>query len=128
MIAGVGLDLVEVARVRSLLLRKGNRALERLFCDEERAYCDARAARERHYAARIAAKEAVFKALSGSDDARTIGWREIEVRVDGHGRPDIVLSGQAAKRAAALHVSRVLVTLTHSDTTAAAVVILEVLG
>jgi holo-[acyl-carrier protein] synthase len=124
-LGGVGLDVVEVARVRRLLSRQGERALARLFTPGERRYCDGRAARDRHYAVRIAAKEAVFKALSGSNDARAIGWREIEVRADGMGRPEILLHARASTRARELGVSRVRISLTHSDTVAAAVAVLE---
>ena len=125
-IGGVGLDVVEIDRVRRLLERQGERALGRLFTPAERRYCDGRAARERHYAVRIAAKEAVFKALSGSDDARAITWREIEVSADGHGRPQIILHARASRRAQALGVARVRVSLTHSDAVAAAIAVLEV--
>jgi len=125
MIAGVGLDVVDVQRVGTLLADKGERALARLFTDEERRYCEGKAGRVRHYAARVAAKEAAFKALSGSDAARAIGWREIEVCVDAHGRPGVALHGRAAERAEEIGVTRVWVTLTHAATVAAAVVVLE---
>jgi holo-[acyl-carrier protein] synthase len=77
---------------------------------------------------RVAAKEAAFKALSGSDDARLIGWREIEVRTGDHGRPELVLHGRASRRAEELGVSRFWVSLTHDHTTAAAMVVLEAPG
>ncbi|MFQ6047712.1 MAG: 4'-phosphopantetheinyl transferase superfamily protein, partial [Gemmatimonadales bacterium] len=60
----VGLDLVEVERVRRLLQSKGERALRRLLTDAERDYCMAQAVPERHVAARLAAKEAAYKALA----------------------------------------------------------------
>jgi holo-[acyl-carrier protein] synthase len=125
MIAGVGLDVVDIERVATLLTDKGERALRRLFTEGERAYCEGKAARVRHYASRVAAKEAAFKALSGSQAARAIGWREIEVCLDAQGRPGVVLHGRAAARAKDLGVTRVWVTLTHADTVAAAVVIVE---
>lgn len=125
MIAGVGLDVVEVHRVKSLIAARGERALARLFSDGERLYCESKAVPERHFAVRIAAKEAAFKALSGSDEARAIGWREIEVRIDGHGRPELVLHDRAARRAEELSVRRTWLTLTHGETVAAAVVVLE---
>ncbi len=125
MITGVGLDVVEIERVGMLLEAQGDRARTRLFSDDERAYCDAKAFPARHYAARIAAKEAAFKALSGTESARGIGWREIEVELDALGRPALLLHGGAERRATELGVTRAWVTLTHSDATAAAVVILE---
>jgi len=125
MIAGVGIDVVDVARVHALLARKEARAVKRLFTDAEVAYCASKAVPHRHYAARVAAKEACFKALSGTPDARGIGWREIEVQLDDIGRPTIALHGRAELRARELGVARIWVSLSHSDTTAAATVILE---
>lgn len=127
MIAGVGIDLVDIARVDRLLDAKGERALGRLFTTDEVAYARARPLPAQHLAARLAAKEAAFKALSGNALARTIGWREIEV-VRGDSRPTLVLHGRAAERAAELGVTAVWVTLTHTATTAGAVVVLEAAG
>jgi holo-[acyl-carrier protein] synthase len=125
MIVGVGVDLVDIARVRRLIEARGDRALSRLFTESERAYAGYRVDPARHYAARIAAKEAAFKALSGNDLARGIGWRELEVHARSDGGPVLRLHGRAERRAAELNVGRILVTISHSDTAAAAVVILE---
>ena len=126
MIRGVGLDLADIDRIARLLLRHPERARARLFTAGERAYCDRRAAPARHFAARFAAKEAAFKALSGSGAARHIHWQEIEVANSPlDGRPTLLLHGLAARRAAELGVVALHVTLTHSDHVAAAVVVLE---
>lgn len=126
MICGIGLDLVDIDRVARLLARHPERARRRLFTDGERRYCDRRPEPARHFAARFAAKEAGYKALSGSEEARHIHWLEIEVANSPlDGRPTLLLHGAAAKRAAVLGVSAVHVTLTHSDRVAAAVVVLE---
>lgn len=119
----VGIDLVTVARVGRLLAQHGDRALERLLTPAERTYCLGMAVPARHVAARIAAKEAVYKALQGSEDARGIGWREIEVTRDGEGRPAIELTGRAAGRLAALDGRAVLISLTHTDDLAAAIAV-----
>ncbi len=124
MIAGVGIDLVDIARVDKLLDAKGERALRRLFTSDEVDYALARALPAQHLAARLAAKEAAFKALAGNSLARTIGWREIEVIRGEHG-PTLALHGRAAARAAELGVTSIWVSLTHSATTAGAVVVLE---
>lgn len=124
MIAGVGIDLVDIARVARLLDAKGDRALGRLFTAEEVAYALARPLPAQHLAARLAAKEAAFKALSGNALARGIGWKEIEV-VRGEIRPTLALHGRAAERAAELGITTIWVTLTHTATTAGAVVVLE---
>lgn len=126
MIRGIGLDLADIDRIARLLARHPERARARLFTPGECAYCDRRGAPAQHFAARFAAKEAAYKALSGSEEARHIHWQEIEVANSPlDGRPALLLHGLAAKRAAELGVVAVHVTLTHSDQVAAAVVVLE---
>jgi len=126
LICGVGLDLTDIDRIARLLARHPERARARLFTAGERDYCDRRGAPARHFAARFAAKEAAYKALSGSEEARHIHWQEIEVANSPlDGRPTLLLHGQAARRAAELGVAAIHVTLTHSDHVAAAVVVLE---
>jgi holo-[acyl-carrier protein] synthase len=124
-IVGMGLDLVEIARVKALLQRHGSRALARFFTASEAAYADTHTRPEGHFAARIAAKEAAYKALSGAPDARAIGWTEIEVVSQDGASPTLVFHGRAAAAAHALGASSALLTLTHTHTTAAAVVILQ---
>ena len=125
MIVGIGIDLVEVDRMRRLLARKGDRALFRLFTEGERDYAATHPEPARQLAARVAAKEAAFKALAGNDLARGIGWRELEVlSVFGHA-PALLLHGRAAERASELVVTRVHLSLTHTATSAAAYVIAE---
>jgi len=118
---GVGVDLVEVARVSAILNDKGSRVLERLLTPAERAYCESRPDVATHVAVRLAAKEAVYKALQGSG----IGWRDIEVTRAPDGRPDVSLSGSATARARELGVQRVLLSLTHTHLAAIAVAVLE---
>jgi holo-[acyl-carrier protein] synthase len=126
MIRGLGMDLADIGRIARMLARHPERARERIFTEGEREYCDRRGAPARHFAARFAAKEAAYKALSGSEEARHIHWREIEVTNSPlDGRPTLLLHGLAARRAAELGVSAIHVTLTHSDDVAAAVVVLE---
>lgn len=121
---GVGVDLVEVARVATIISDKGARVFERLLTPAERAYCESRPDPATHVAVRLAAKEAVYKALQGSAAARGIGWREIEVTRAPDGRPDVVLSGSAAARAEVLGVRRVMLSLTHTHLAAVAMVVL----
>ena len=125
MIVGVGVDLVDVARVERMLDAKGERALRRLFTAGELAYAQGRPHPARHLAARVAAKEAAFKALSAHAEARGIGWREMEVVAAAHAQPTLALHGAAERCAAALGVRHAWLSLTHSDATAGAVVILE---
>lgn len=125
MILGIGFDLVSIARVEAMLARKEQRALDRLFTAHEQAYALARARPAMHLSARLAAKEAAFKALTGSDEAKLIGWKEAEVRRGDEGPPVLHFTGRAAARAVELGVVRVHLTLSHTDDTAGAVVILE---
>jgi len=122
---GVGVDLVEVPRVSAILKDKGARVLERLLTPAERAYCESRPDVATHVAVRLAAKEAVYKALQGSAAARGIGWREIEVIRAPDGRPDVSPSGVATRRARELGVRRVLLSLSHTHLAAIAVAVLE---
>lgn len=126
MIRGLGIDLADIDRIRALLTRHPERARRRLFTEGERAYCDRRADPARHFAARFAAKEAAYKALAGSEDARHIHWHDVEVvNSPLDGRPMLLLHGRAARRAAELELVAVHITLTHSELVAAAVVVIE---
>lgn len=124
-VLAVGIDLVAVARIERMLERNGDRALQRLLTDAEREYCLGMAVPARHVAARVAAKEAVYKALQGTEDARGIGWREIEVVRDWDGRPTVRLSGRAQLRFETMGATGVLLSLTHTDDIAAAMALVR---
>ena len=115
---GVGVDLLDIERLERALERRP-RLAERLFTEAERAYAAGRPRPGRHLAARFCAKEAVAKAL----DLRAWSFRDVEVVATG-GAPEIRLSGAAAARAEQLGIAPV-VSLTHTDTTAAAVALLQ---
>ena len=124
-VLGVGVDLVEVGRVRLALERWRGRFCARVFRDAEQAYCDSRAAPWRHYAARFAVKEAVGKAF-GTGIGADIGWLDIEVRrVPETGAPEVVLTGKAAALARRRGVRRVLASLSHARDYAIAQVVLS---
>lgn len=120
-VLGVGVDLVDLDRIARLFASKGEHAMQRFFTDEERAYLATRPDPTGHAAARVAAKEAVYKALQTLPGARGVGWREIEVTRDPDGRPAIRLHGLAARLAAEQGGLIVQISLTHSATTAGAV-------
>ena len=124
MIVGLGIDVIEVARMAEALRRHGDRFGERVFTDRERAACDARADRVLALAARFAAKEACLKAF-GTGWAEGLGFRDVEVVREGNQPPRLVLHGAAVRRAETLGVIRSHVSLTHQPGLAAAVVILE---
>jgi holo-[acyl-carrier protein] synthase len=112
----VGLDVVEIERVRRALERPGFR--ERCFTEEERAYCDSRAHPEQSYAARFAGKEAVGKAL-GCGVRFT--WKEIEIV--GRPKPTVRLSGRTAAFAAKIRAGAIDLSMTHSREIAAAIAV-----
>ena len=119
MIAGVGVDVMEIGRFADALARRP-RLAERCFTDAERAYCLAKPFPPQHFAARFAAKEAVGKAL-GTGMTR---WRDCEV-VRGRGAPTISLTGIYAVRAEHLGITRVHVSLTHGKHSAIAFAVAE---
>jgi holo-[acyl-carrier protein] synthase len=123
MIKGIGVDIIEVARIRRLLERD-NHFAERVFSESEIAYCQKKHRREQHYAARFSAKEAFLKAL-GTGFRGDIGWRDISVANDELGKPGIVLSGRARRRFSKLGLRRVHLTLTHTHDVAVACVVIE---
>lgn len=114
----VGIDLIEIARVRQALERHGDGFRERCFTESERAYCDSKPNPAQHYAGRFAAKEAVGKAL-GSGVYFT--WREIEIR--GRPKPGVHLSGRTALFAERLGAGQIELSITHSRELAAAVAV-----
>jgi holo-[acyl-carrier protein] synthase len=124
-VVGIGIDLVDLARVVRLLEHKGERALNRFFTEDERRYLNTRPDPTGHAAARIAAKEAVYKAMQSMPQARAIGWREIEITRDGEGRPAIRLHGLAARLAAEHGGLHIQISLTHSATAAGAVAVIS---
>lgn len=125
MIVGLGIDLVEIDRVRRMIESLGDRMYKRLFSDGEARYIRNKPLPAQHAAVRLAAKEAAFKALAGNDLARRITWTDVEVVSDSHGIPSIKLHGTAERRARELGVTRVHVSLTHTRETAGAVVVLS---
>ena len=121
-VCGVGVDAVDVERLRHALERRPGLAT-RLFTDGERAYAARAADPGPRLAARFAAKEAVAKALGVGIGA--VSWREVEVRRSDAGAPMIALAGRAAALAAAQGVGRWHLSLSHTDTLALATVIAE---
>lgn len=122
---GLGVDIVEIARMQAILERSPHFA-ERVFSETERAYCDGTANPATHYALRFAAKEAVVKAL-GTGFAEGIGVRDIEVERAKSGRPSAKLSGRALEVANEQGVRDLSLSLsfTHTDAVACALAVTE---
>lgn len=123
-IVSLGLDLVQIERVREITERRGERFLDRVFTAGERAYCDRRKRPAVHYAGRFAVKEAVMKVL-GTGWTRGVRWNDIEVRRAAGGAPEVVLHGASAEIARRRGIARIHVTITHDGGMAAAVAVAE---
>jgi holo-[acyl-carrier protein] synthase len=117
----VGVDLIEIARVRRALERyPGFR--DRCFTAAERAYCDSRRNPAESYAGRFAGKEAVGKAL-GLGVARAFAWKEIEIA--GRPKPSVRLSGRTKAWAERVGAGRIDLSMTHSRELAAAICVVS---
>jgi holo-[acyl-carrier protein] synthase len=123
-IVGVGIDLVEVDRIRRMLEDHPAQFRDRCFTEGEDAYCAPRVNAAESFAARFAVKEAVMKVL-GTGWAEGVAWRHIEVVKDEAGAVSVNLTGGAAERAAALGIGMVHVSITHTTGMAAAVAVAE---
>ncbi len=117
-VAGLGVDIVEIARMQRAVSRSPHFA-QRVFTEHERAYCDAKARPEQSYAAHFAAKEAVVKAL-GCGFSAGIKITDVEVSHNGKGRPFVILHGAAARTATAQGVVSLPISLSHTHDTAIA--------
>ena len=123
MIYGIGIDIIEVERVKKQLIRnKGLR--EKIFTEEEITYCESKRYSYRYYAARFAAKEAFFKALG-------TGWRygfefkEIEIINNELGKPEIFTFGKIKKFIKEKKISNIHISISHIKSVATAYVTLE---
>ena len=123
MILGIGTDLLDVARMAKELEKEGAGFRDTVFTPSEIEYCEAKRYPARHFAARFAAKEALFKALAGS--ASRDFWREVEVVRTLDAPPQLLLHGSVKKAADRLGVTNILVSLSHTDSLAAASVVLQ---
>jgi holo-[acyl-carrier protein] synthase len=124
MIKGIGVDVIEISRIYSSLERFGDSFADKVFTDREREYCNGKTNPAQHFAARFAAKEALSKALH-TGWAGDFQWKNVEVINSPSGKPDLVLHGKTAE---ALSGANVHLSLSHSDSTVVAFVIIEYPG
>ncbi len=116
MIKGIGIDIVEVKRLRDIIQRWGERAKKRMFTSKELKYAHMRKKGEFiHLAGRFAAKEAVVKSLG-----QPSSFLEIEISKEKNGRPYVTLKGRTKETARKMRVKEILVTLSHTRTYAVA--------
>ena len=123
MITGLGIDLIEVERV-AVKIRKEIGFRELVFSEKEIAYCEKKANKFEHYAARFAAKEAFFKAI-GTGWGKDTAFNEIEITNNKDGKPEIFFLGKTATTIAEMTLGKIYVSLSHIKTMATAVVIIE---
>ena len=123
-VLGVGVDIVETARIDRSLERFGDRFLQRVFTAGEIEYCQSMKFPARHFAARFAAKEAVSKAFS-TGIGKSMGWRDVDVHRQESGQPFVVLEGGAKIMAGERGVARVWISLSHTEHHAVATIVLE---
>ncbi len=112
---GIGTDIIEIARIAESLEKHGDKFSQRICTPAECAYCDKFTDRQRHYAGRFAAKEAVAKAL-GCGFGKKLGFHDIEILQDEHGAPQVTLQGQWKGE-------RILLSISHCEAYATATAI-----
>ncbi|MCY7346526.1 MAG: holo-ACP synthase [Pyrinomonadaceae bacterium] len=124
MIISIGIDIIEVYRIRETLSRTP-RFVERVFTMRERQYCEAKgAASAQSYAARFAAKEAFLKALKTGWRGK-ITWHDIEISSGENGVPSLNIAGEARTILENLGADQIHLSLSHTTDHAVAQVILE---
>jgi len=123
MIRGIGVDIIEVDRIRRATVRWGDGFLSRVFTPGERRHAGSARTSAERLAGRFAAKEAVMKALGLG--WRRMAWREIEIEGDPLGRPVVRLTGRAAQAAAELGVQAWFVSISHTRDLAVAHAVAE---
>ncbi len=124
MIVGTGIDIAEVPRIAASIERFGRRFLERVFTPDEIRYCESKANKAERYAGRFAAKEAAMKAI-GTGWNRGVTWQDVEVKRVPGSRPTILFHGKAAEVFDKLGAARAHLSITHTQESAMAQVILE---
>lgn len=132
MIHGIGIDIVQLARIRGALDRYSRRFLDRIFCPGEVEHCDAHAGgRVGCYAVRFAAKEAAFKAFGAGPESQNdhpgseLSWHDFEVETDRSGVSSLKLSSRAAAVCDRLGITRVTLSLSSTRVSACAIVVAE---
>jgi holo-[acyl-carrier protein] synthase len=117
---GLGADLIEVARIRGVIERHGERFLDRILTDEEKKYCSSMGAPHKHIAARFAAKEAISKCFTTGIGAE-FGWKCASVYHGARHEPLVRLDAQGQALLAHVGATHVMLTLSHTETHAMAV-------
>ncbi len=121
MILGIGIDVVEIRRMRELIDRWGNHFIDKVFTERERDYAASKANSVQHYAGRFAVKEAVAKALA-TGWSKGFRWKDVEVTNDDAGKPSVSVYGNVQS---ILQGSTILVSISHSENVIVAFAVIE---
>jgi holo-[acyl-carrier protein] synthase len=124
MILGIGIDIIEVHRIKASHEKFGERFLRRILLPQEIEYCLSHRNPAPFLAARFAAKEAISKAF-GTGIGAQLGWQDMEIRRRPSGEPYVILHGQGQDLMARRQGKNLLISLSHTETYAAAVATLE---
>jgi len=122
-VCGIGIDHVDIDKFSSVLEKRKERFIKKIFTDREAAL-----ARKKNFlmtlAGRYASKEAVFKALCPDNDSG-ISWKDIEILNEDSGKPYVILHGKALETFKTKKISRIFISISHTDASAFAQVVLE---
>ena len=122
-VIGVGIDTIEVSRIRDSIEKHGDHFLKKVFTSKEQEYCQYKSDSAPYYASRFASKEAVAKAFR-TGIGKEFGWLDSEIFHGERGEPFVQLSEAGRKCMERVGASKILVSLTHLSTTASAIVII----
>ena len=123
MIFGIGTDIIDVKRVEKMVTR-GKQYLETIFTEKEMEYCEAKARKSEHYAARYAAKEAILKAL-GTGWRGGLAYSDVEIINEELGQPQVQVRGKVKNFFDHHQIQQTSISLSHTREIAIAVIILE---
>ena len=124
MILGIGIDIIEVARIAASLEKFGHRFGKRILLPDEIEYCLAHAHPAPFVAARFAAKEAVSKAF-GTGIGVQLGWQDMEISHRESGEPFVILHGKGKNLFESRRAKHLFISISHTDAYAAVVAVLE---
>jgi len=124
MIIGIGIDIVEVERIRKMLQDSNESFLIRCFTKNEIEYCRDKADKYQRFAGKFAAKEAVYKAMNLAWES-PFAWKEIDIRYSDTGEPTVHCTGRVQKQKDLLKIRNVKISISHCKQYAVAVAILE---
>jgi len=123
MIKGIGIDIIEIKRIKKLI-GIDNKFIEKIFTPKEIDYCKNKVRKEQHYGARFAAKESFLKAL-GTGLRSGMSWKDVSIKNDKLGKPKIELHGKTLEKFNNMKCKQIHLSISHTKEYAIAYVIIE---